>query len=88
MPFRLHGFTINKALQRGVTPEAVYPIAPTEALHSWVEVRTGGRWINLEGFILDSRFLGRLQQAFGGTESLCGYGAGTDSRVRAPRPRA
>ncbi|ATI43748.1 transglutaminase (plasmid) [Pacificitalea manganoxidans] len=78
VPCRLHGFTIHKALQRGVVPEAVYPIAPAEILHSWVEVRTGERWVELEGFILDKDFLGSLQQAFAGTESLCGYGAGTD----------
>lgn len=78
VPCRLHGFTIHKALQRGVVPEAVYPVAPAEILHSWVEVRTGGRWVELEGFILDRAFLGSLQQAFAGTENLCGYGAGTD----------
>ena len=83
VPCRLHGFTIHKALQRGVVPEAVYPIAPAEILHSWVEVWTDGRWIELEGFILDESFLGSLQQAFDGTESLCGYGAGTD-RLSAP----
>ena len=78
LPCRLHGFTIHKALQRGVVPEAVYPIAPEEILHSWVEVWTQARWIELEGFILDNGFLARLQQAFAGAESLCGYGAGTD----------
>lgn len=78
LPCRLHGFTIRKALQRGVVPEAIYPIAPEEILHSSVEVWTQGRWIELEGFILDNGFLARLQQAFAGTESLCGYGAGTD----------
>lgn len=75
---RLHGFTIHKALQRGVVPELVYPIAPAEILHSWVEVEAEGGWINLEGFILDAPFLGALQQVFPGTESLCGYGVGTD----------
>lgn len=78
LPCRLHGFTIHKSLQRGVVPEAVYPIAPAEILHSWIEVWNEGRWIELEGFILDNGFLRRLQQAFAGTESLCGYGAGTD----------
>ncbi|MCR8825267.1 transglutaminase-like domain-containing protein [Pseudosulfitobacter koreensis] len=78
VPCRLHGFTIYKALQRGVVPEAVYPIAPPEILHSWVEVWNGGRWVELEGFILDRVFLGSLQQTFADTESLCGYGAGTD----------
>jgi hypothetical protein len=75
---RIHGFTIHKGLQRGVVPELVYPIAPQEILHSWVEVELNGTWINLEGFILDGAFLTVLQSSFAGTVSLCGYGAGTD----------
>ena len=74
---RLHGFTIHKALQRGVVPELVYPVAPKEILHSWVEVETENGWVDLEGFILDTPFLESLQREFGETESLCGYGAGT-----------
>lgn len=75
---RLHGFTIHKDLQRGVVPELVYPLAPSEILHSWVEVETDEGWVNLEGFILDMRYLRTLQQEFSDTESLCGYGVGTD----------
>lgn len=75
---RLHGFTIHKALQRGVVPELVYPLAPAEIVHSWVEIEVEGRWINLEGYILDMPFLEAIQSAFRGTESLCGYGVGTD----------
>lgn len=75
---RIHGFTIHKGLQRGVVPEFVYPIAPEEILHSWIEVDLGGRWINLEGFILDNAFLKVLQSSFADREILCGYGAGTD----------
>ena len=75
---RLHGFTIHKALQRGVVPELVYPVAPAEILHSWVEVEIGGAWIDLEGFILDAPYLAALQRGFSGSDSLCGYGAGTE----------
>lgn len=75
---RLHGFTIHKALQRGVVPEFVYPLAPAEILHSWVEVETESGWVNLEGFILDAPFLASLQREFKANESLCGYGAGTE----------
>ena len=75
---RVHGFTIHKGLQRGVVPELVYPLAPQEILHSWVEIEYGGAWINLEGFILDDAFLNILQTSFSTSNSLCGYGAGTD----------
>lgn len=75
---RLHGFTVHKELQRGVVPELVYPIAPEEIIHSWVEVETETDWANLEGFILDAEFLSALQSTFYDTPSLCGYAAGTD----------
>ena len=75
---RLHGFTIHKELQRGVVPELVYPLAPTEIVPSWVEVETEMGWATLEGFILDAAFLLALQAAFTASPSLCGYGAGTD----------
>lgn len=79
IPCRLHGFTIHKELQRGLVPELVYSLAPDSILHSWVEVWHGGRWINLEGFILDRSFLQALQTEFAGTtNSFCGYGVGTD----------
>lgn len=78
VPCRLHGFTIHKALQRGVVPEAVYWMAPAEILHSWVEIHFEGRWITLEGFILDQAVLRGLQQHFPGRQSLCAYGAGTE----------
>ena len=84
IPCRLHGFTIHKALQRGVVPEIAYRIAPESILHSWVEVERDGAWVNLEGFILDAPFLAALQTAFEGRTSLCAYGAGTDCLADPP----
>ncbi len=78
IPCRFHGFTIDKGLQRGVVPELVYPLAPQNIIHSWVEILTGGNWVNLEGFILDQGILGSLQKTFPDRNSLCAYGAGTD----------
>ena len=84
IPCRFHGFFIDKGLQRGVVPELVYPIAPRNIIHSWVEVLIDGTWINLEGFILDQGVLRALQEAFSHRTSLCAYGAGTDC-LQAPR---
>ncbi len=84
VPCVLHGFTIHKSLQRGVVPEAIYWMAPRNILHSWVEVEVEGRWVTLEGFILDRPVLNELQRAFPDRNSLCGYGAGTDC-LQAPR---
>jgi hypothetical protein len=84
IPCRLHGFTIHKALQRGVVPEIAYRLAPENILHSWVEVERDGVWVNLEGFILDAPFLGELQAVFEGRAALCAYGAGTDCLADPP----
>jgi len=77
VPNRLHGFTIHKNLQRGVVPPIVFPIAPESIVHSWVEIEFDGKWINLEGFILDKPYLTKLQRGFADTKILSGYGVGT-----------
>lgn len=48
IPCRLHGFTIDKKLQKGAMTGIVYEKAPREILHSWVEVCFGGKWTELE----------------------------------------
>lgn len=77
VPCRFHGFTIDKALQKGAVTGLAYRLAPRSIVHSWVEVELDGRWLNLEGFILDAAYLGRLQQRFVGARAFCGYGAAT-----------
>lgn len=83
VPCRLHGFAIDKRLQRGAVTGLFYALAPREILHSWVEVELGGRWINLEGFILDQPYLAALQRRFACAGDFCGYGVATDD-FRAP----
>jgi hypothetical protein len=77
VPCRFHGFTIDKALQKGAVTGLAYRLAPRSIVHSWVEVDLDGHWLNLEGFILDAAYLGRLQQRFAGARAFCGYGAAT-----------
>ncbi|RVT50572.1 transglutaminase-like domain-containing protein [Rubrivivax albus] len=77
VPCRFHGFTIDKALQRGAITGLAYRLAPRRIIHSWVEVWFEGRWVNLEGFILDADYLGSLQRRFPGAKRFCGYGAAT-----------
>ena len=79
VPCRLHGFTIDKLLQKGAMTGIVYKSAPREIVHSWVEVLFEGQWLNLEGFILDMRYLDALRRKFSSCEgSFCGYGVATD----------
>lgn len=77
IPCRLHGFTIDKPLQKGAITGIAYMLAPQRIIHSWVEVAFEERWVNLEGFILDARYLASLQRRFPGRQRLCGYGAAT-----------
>lgn len=77
IPCRFHGFTIDKALQKGAITGLAYRLAPRNIIHSWVEIRVRQRWLNLEGFILDAPYLASLQQRFAGASSFCGYGAAT-----------
>lgn len=50
---------------------------PQRIIHSWVEVDFDGRWVNLEGFILDAPYLASLQRRFPDRRRFCGYGAAT-----------
>lgn len=77
VPCRFHGFTIHKQLQKGAITSLAYRLAPARIIHSWVEVDFEGRWLNLEGFILDAPYLASLQRRFPDRQRFCGYGAAT-----------
>src|SRR6218665_2699624 len=62
IPNRIHGFTIDKALQKGAITGIWYTLSPQNILHSWVEVLVNKQWYFMEGVILDKVYLGKLQQ--------------------------
>lgn len=64
IPCRIHGFTIDKELQKGAMTGIVYKNAPRNVLHSWVEVFYNNEWYELEAFILDKKYLSKLQKRF------------------------
>lgn len=77
---RIHGFTIDKKLQKGAMTGTIYKFAPKSIIHSWVEIQYKDNWYNIEGFILDSQYLKKLQEKFEDCKtSFCGYGAATDN---------
>lgn len=82
IPCRVHGFTIDKELQKGAMTGIVYKNAPKNIFHSWVEVCYQDKWYNLEAFILDKDYLIKLQNKFFDCSgAFCGYGvAVTDFR--------
>jgi hypothetical protein len=80
IPCRIHGFTINKKLQKGAMTGLIYKLAPQSIIHSWVEIQYKEHWYNLEGFILDREYLKKLQEKFSDCKTnFCGYGAATDN---------
>lgn len=80
VPCRMHGFAIDKKLQKGAMKGWYYQLSPREIIHSWVEVLYEDKWLNIEGFILDVPYLTKLQQKFEQcTGSFCGYGVATDN---------
>jgi len=62
-----------------------YRLAPKSIIHSWVEVFHEGKWLNLEGFILDAGYLDGVRRLFPDVEGpFCGYGIGTQDIQRPP----
>ena len=75
VPCRIHGFTINKELQKGAMTGFVYKMAPENVVHSWVEIFYHNKWYSLEGLIIDKKYLNSLQKIFiDCNASFCGYG--------------
>lgn len=75
VPCRIHGFTIDKKLQKGAMTGIVYKFTPNNVFHSWVEVYLDSVWYELEAFILDKEYLYKLQKANPTCEgAFCGYG--------------
>ena len=75
IPCRVHGFTIDKELQKGAMTGIVYKNAPQNVFHSWVEVYFEENWYELEAFIIDKAYLTKLQSINSEcTGAFCGYG--------------
>lgn len=80
IPNRIHGFTIDKALQKGAITGIWYKLSPKNILHSWVEILVNEQWYFLEGVILDKEYLTKLQEKYNDCKTtFCGFGAYTDN---------
>lgn len=79
VPCRIHGFTIDKALQKGAISGIWYALSPQNIVHSWVEVWVDEQWYFLEGVILDKKYLAALQKRNPDCTTFCGFGAYTDN---------
>lgn len=82
---RIHGFTIDKALQKGAIQGIWYKLSPKNILHSWVEVHVNEQWYILEGVILDRLYLEKLQSINKHqTTTFCGFGVFTENFENPP----
>lgn len=85
LPTRFHGATVHKRLQWGVVIGMLYRLAPRDIIHSWAEVLVDGRWVGLEGVILDQRYLDGVRALFPeGRGPFLGYAVGTDDLTDPP----
>lgn len=85
VPNRIHGFTIDKALQKGAITGIWYALSPKNILHSWVEVWVNEQWYFLEGVILDKPYLTKLQEQNSDCKTtFCGFGVYTDNFENPP----
>lgn len=85
IPNRIHGFTIDKTLQKGAITGIWYILSPKNILHSWVEVLINEQWYFLEGVILDKPYLTKLQEQNRDCKTtFCGFGVYTDNFENPP----
>ena len=77
IPCRIHGFTIDKKLQKGAMTGFVYKNAQANIFHSWVEILFEDRWYEIEAFIVDKKYLDKLQSIYSECNgAFCGFGVG------------
>ncbi len=85
IPNRLHGSTVNKALQKGILSGIWYLLAPGDIVHTWVEVYINNQWYSLEGVIIDRAYLSKLQEINKDCKNtFCGFGVYTDDFANPP----
>ncbi len=82
---RIHGFTVDKSLQKGVITGLAYRLSPKNILHTWVEVKVDDKWYSLEGVVIDKDYLKGLQNKFPNCkDSFCGFGVHTENLSEPP----
>jgi hypothetical protein len=78
IPCRIHGFYVDKIMQKGAVTGLFYLMAPRKIIHSWVELVDEVKLTVLEGFILDKAYISALIQNLKcDKKQLCGFGAST-----------
>ena len=85
IPCRIHGFLIDKKLQKGAMTGIVYKLSHNKIFHSYVEAFINNKWYELEGFILDKKYLSSLQKMFSENDNyFIGYGVASNNFFNPP----
>jgi len=75
IPCRIHGFLIDKKMQKGALTGITYLLAPSKIVHAWSEVQLHDDWIVLEGVIIDDSYLKQVKSRLCSfNEGFIGYG--------------
>jgi len=75
IPCRIHGFLIDKKMQKGALTGITYLLAPSKIVHAWTEVQLHDDWIVLEGVIIDDSYLKQVKSRLCSfNEGFIGYG--------------
>lgn len=75
IPCRIHGFLIDKKMQKGALTGITYLLAPSKIVHAWTEVQLQDDWIVLEGVIIDDSYLKQVKSRLCSfNEGFIGYG--------------
>lgn len=84
IPCRLHGFTIDKKLKKGVIKGLWFHLAPQEIIHTWVELFFEDQWYEMEGIIIDKGYLQSIQEQNRDSQTFCAYGI-ADKNLQNPQ---
>jgi len=75
IPCRIHGFFIDKKMQKGALTGITYQLAPNKIVHAWTKVYFQDDWIVLEGVIIDDSYLKQVKNRLCSfNEGYIGYG--------------
>ncbi len=61
IPTRVHGFLVDKTMQKGALVGLTYLLAPAKVSHTWAEVYYNDNWIVLEGVIPDNDYYNAVE---------------------------
>lgn len=74
-----HFVAIPKEILKGAIPASQYWMIPSQVSHSYVEVRVGKKWYEIDSFIVDTPLLNAAKSKLNREGRQTGYGARVNS---------